>query len=838
MADEVINFAFQFTGQDQFTSAMNQMAASAEQMVSKVNAAFSGIKQPGSAGGAAADPLASLKQHAEETKGKLAEMAETAGVMAAQLGARFGESGKLLGEFGEKSLAAIAGIGTAFGGIKAHAAEAAKETGKISEAAEGAAAGGGLSRMSAIFAAIPPQIKAIAAVVAGGLGLEAFGAEAAEKIEKMSFAAHATVEEFRQMQAVGEAAALGPEQMASAMQTVNTGVREAALNLQQMAEQFSVMGERLQYFRDRIAQMQTMRGEAAHQAEDESKQSARSIEQAERHLKELQDTQAEQDRAKRGVSGPEDARRAAAKEDEKRAQSLKDAEDAVTDARHKQDDEGRRQSERRQQEHIAEERALTMQRRMEVQQQMERRRAEEAGPPIQRAFVQYAEQVKGIKDFSEALLEAQKMAEGLRDKTSGEKFTGMLEVFQQLREHGVDTARTLQEAFGDSASRISKHLDDLVERGRKSPEALSAVADELGKPTAKTIESLGNVQESIDKTMQKFHDMAVNAGQDFAGIIALLKGLSSLLEGIANIPDRIRAGAKGETLEQFKKEQAEAAKKDREEVEAKEVPGKEVEPVKLGDVDWRGLFGYLGGRLMGQSEEEAMRGVGRGPKGEEAPKADEAAASTAKLGSSSEQASGNVEDLGSKSGDAGSKVNALGASADSASHPIGAFGEAVQSAISALKGLVGGAGGGGGGGGEGQQHGGLISGPGTGTSDSIPIRASAGEYVVRASAVSHLGKSFMDRVNAAGYHSGGIVMPGFSLGGVVNAFNLEMPRFQAGGHIVGPAPSAPLHPVTLNLPGGQSISGFHATPDAVAELNKHAVLAQASSTGRKPSWVR
>jgi hypothetical protein len=43
--------------------------------------------------------------------------------------------------------------------------------------------------------------------------------------------------------------------------------------------------------------------------------------------------------------------------------------------------------------------------------------------------------------------------------------------------------------------------------------------------------------------------------------------------------------------------------------------------------------------------------------------------------------------------------------------------------------------------------GGLVSGPGTSTSDSIPARLSAGEYVVRAAAVRQVGVAFLDSIN-------------------------------------------------------------------------------------------
>jgi len=56
--------------------------------------------------------------------------------------------------------------------------------------------------------------------------------------------------------------------------------------------------------------------------------------------------------------------------------------------------------------------------------------------------------------------------------------------------------------------------------------------------------------------------------------------------------------------------------------------------------------------------------------------------------------------------------------------------------------------------------GGLITGPGTGTSDSIPAYVSNGEYVVRAAAVGKYGKAFLDNINAKKFADGGVVGPG------------------------------------------------------------------------------
>ena len=70
--------------------------------------------------------------------------------------------------------------------------------------------------------------------------------------------------------------------------------------------------------------------------------------------------------------------------------------------------------------------------------------------------------------------------------------------------------------------------------------------------------------------------------------------------------------------------------------------------------------------------------------------------------------------------------------------------------------------------------GGLVSGPGTSTSDSIPARLSAGEYVLRAAAVRRLGVDFLHALN------GGLSVPRWQ--GVRLAF--------AEGGLVPPAPAS------------------------------------------------
>ena len=114
----------------------------------------------------------------------------------------------------------------------------------------------------------------------------------------------------------------------------------------------------------------------------------------------------------------------------------------------------------------------------------------------------------------------------------------------------------------------------------------------------------------------------------------------------------------------------------------------------------------------------------------------------------------------------------IGSGAKSASDAFGDFARSVLSAINRIaaqkiaEGLFGSMtkGGSGGLGGlisglfqsAGFASGGYVTGPGTGTSDSIPARLSAGEYVLRADAVRRVGIEFLHALN------GGLFMPRWS----------------------------------------------------------------------------
>lgn len=76
----------------------------------------------------------------------------------------------------------------------------------------------------------------------------------------------------------------------------------------------------------------------------------------------------------------------------------------------------------------------------------------------------------------------------------------------------------------------------------------------------------------------------------------------------------------------------------------------------------------------------------------------------------------------------------------------------------------------------GRAIGGLIEGPGTPTSDSIPVRLSNGEYVVRASMVDKYGVPFLEAINKG-------VLPSMATGGMISRYPSVAARMAGGGYV-------------------------------------------------------
>lgn len=120
--------------------------------------------------------------------------------------------------------------------------------------------------------------------------------------------------------------------------------------------------------------------------------------------------------------------------------------------------------------------------------------------------------------------------------------------------------------------------------------------------------------------------------------------------------------------------------------------------------------------------------------------------------------------------------------------------------------------------------GGLIRGPGSGTSDSVLARVSNGEYVVRAAAVRRLGRGVLDSINRG-------LLPAFATGGLVG-----MPAMALSGVGVDAAPVSG-RPVILNLPDG-SQAQLRGDADAVGALEKRLRRSATAQATRKPRWYR
>ncbi|MDP2431259.1 MAG: tape measure protein [Pseudomonadota bacterium] len=112
--------------------------------------------------------------------------------------------------------------------------------------------------------------------------------------------------------------------------------------------------------------------------------------------------------------------------------------------------------------------------------------------------------------------------------------------------------------------------------------------------------------------------------------------------------------------------------------------------------------------------------------------------------------------------------------------------------------------------------GGLITGPGTDTSDNILARLSPGEFVLRAAAVRRWGADKIAALNAGR-------MPAFAAGGLVTRAVASLPRFADGGLA---SAGAGLQPINIILPGGKTLAAL-ANPaearDFAADLRREAL---------------
>lgn len=126
--------------------------------------------------------------------------------------------------------------------------------------------------------------------------------------------------------------------------------------------------------------------------------------------------------------------------------------------------------------------------------------------------------------------------------------------------------------------------------------------------------------------------------------------------------------------------------------------------------------------------------------------------------------------------------------------------------------------------------GGHVTGPGTGTSDSILARLSNGEFVIKARRVRELGVNFLRMLNS-GRLDPSRWLPGFADGGLVGG-QVGLPRMgSTGGRARGATD-------TLNLTiDGQTFNGLQAPRSVSRELRTFAMKRNVLRAGRAPGWV-
>ncbi|MGQ3049855.1 MAG: hypothetical protein ACT6Q8_24230 [Niveispirillum sp.] len=125
--------------------------------------------------------------------------------------------------------------------------------------------------------------------------------------------------------------------------------------------------------------------------------------------------------------------------------------------------------------------------------------------------------------------------------------------------------------------------------------------------------------------------------------------------------------------------------------------------------------------------------------------------------------------------------------------------------------------------------GGYVSGPGSGTSDSILARLSNGEYVLPARIVRQLGMPFLEALRRRGLDALSMLQ-GFADGGLVAAGpRLAMPQQMS-------ASSSGGRPFVLQLPGGESFAG-RMQQDVAQQLGSTLRRSYAARVGKLPRWA-
>lgn len=880
MADEEL---ISIGAQDNFSSVLDKAADAAENFAKRVNAAFSTIK-PGEA-----------KEKIDKLGEGIAQAGEKAGSAAKAIGSQFGEGGRILGEIAEAAVQSIAGIGTAFVSLRGKGADAAKEVdhfaesaAKAEKAAAATAGGGGLlSSLGGIGGRLGLLGGGAAALGIAGVGAAGFGLEQSEALVKMSQAAGTSLEEFLKLIDASKQFGLSIQETAGLFTSVRNGIHESAIASREITDQWQIMQERVSLINDRIRQGTIERAEAEHGAADQARDDQHSIEQAAQHLADVQEQnrRAQSADAKslaahggiaRTINEQAEARRQEGYERERQNRAEIEAARSLGEAQHKAADDVRKADEERSSRNLQATREQTLLDRFSARERIEAINIEQRSPPQLRALLAEGRQ-QGIADLSKNLERARDELNKLDAGPVEEAFRRIERAIDRLPD-GAEKTRLLNANFGEVAAKIK-------ESGKEISEALSPEAFEKFKSSlsAHDVEEMAQRMNKLTGNLVTITEVAIKAGTGVSSAFDKIgKGVSNAfgpirdalvkLDDIFNASKRNRGpGEQRQQIDEVKKAQEDKAstvvETSKEEVKAIDsvtgalrnqasVASAARAPSTGAQSSTGSLFG-LGGmssadlRTFGPAKIVDL--LTRGENVRVAPAGGAAAQgiSSAESASSAfadklQRAGSSVEQFAQKlmetikpnfaerfGGEAGAQPMRQGTvdrasqeDIEAATKSAAALGDVASGADKAASAfedfarrIFGG--------GEGRARGGPVSGPGGPTSDSVPIMASSGEYVINArQTAKHY--SLVKAINDDR-------LGGFAFGGLV----FDLPRFAGGGDVAGPSRGEALHPVTIKMPGGESIEGFHGSPSAIEAMSRYAVMRQAASTAkRKPTWVR
>ena len=806
------------------------MAFEAKVSIKGVQQIIADLKKIGPAGEEAAKKLEAALNKAEMGKGleKLGEQAK--GVfekisegISAITGTKFGEGAKIFDEISKHALSAGKSLFSAFSQIRSGSSEASSGVKKAGEAAAeagqaAATGGGGFASVIGILARFAAPVLGVVAAVASAavaVGVLTYKAgQAGAEILDLAYAAGATAEDTQRMGAAADRAAIPFRSMAEIAKNVRSGFREASLAADSVVESWEVMKERVATAAEGVAVAETEQAESAissAQAIKDAKQEVAdaAIESAEQQIDAANRVVDAQNAVQNAQSGVADAQAEDQKSEESQARaeqneyksekrSKEDLAEKYFDLndRHKQgkisDEDYKKENAKlaKEEQRAKEDQAQRQQELAEKRAELERKRAEarqkqEAQNALRKALEELTKALDKQKDTEHKGKERQEKAG--RKLEDAERKRGEEEEKAQKQ---VDRSHTMQD-------RIAAGRDEFARQTEINSPALLRLFSgftNIGDPGGE------DAYRGAKAKLREFNKLG-----DSEQLDAVFAERSKYIAAHGGVVDqniiRFDNDISGGSARHISEHAGEVQRAFEEPISKIDTENNENRFPSTPKLNAEGHIADSAQRTQTHLEDGLIHGIG---------------GSFAKifdaLSPPAEHAGESLEGVHTKADEAGSSLGAFGAALKKA---LADFGNATEE----------------GGGAEGHAAGGLISGPGTGTSDSIPANLSTGEYVVNAATVSRLGVPFMHALNSG---------KGFSTGGLVGAFesasgyHREARRFASGG-LADAAGGG--HPVTFML-DGKSFGGFSGSKGAVEQLSRHAVMQQVGAIGRRPSHAR